>query len=127
MQRAFLGWGFAGLLAVSLGCSMCGHPYDYCSPTYTGGPCGGNCDTRTRTGSILAPAGAPVAGPIAGPMMGGEVPGGPMISNDAAPQEFNSPGQEVIQEESPVQQEPIKPTPIAPGNRSATSAARPQG
>ena len=127
MQRAFLTWGIAGLLAFSLGCTMCGHPYDYCGPTYTGGPCGGSCDTRTRAGSILAPADAPAVGSIAGPVMGGEIPGGPMISTDAAPQDFLPPGEEVIQDETPAPQEPPKPTPAPPGNRSAASAARPQG
>lgn len=127
MQRALLTCGIAGLLALSWGCSMCGHPYDYCSPTFSGGPCGGNCDTRTRSGSILGPATVPASGTIAGPMMGSDIPGGPMTSNDAAPQEFQSPGQEVIQDGTPVEQQPVKPTPAPVGDRSARAVVRPQG
>jgi len=55
MQRALSMWAFVGLMLFAAGCSMCGHPYDYCGPVHNDGNCS-NCDTRTRSGSILAPS-----------------------------------------------------------------------
>jgi hypothetical protein len=119
MQRALLTWSALGLLALATGCSVCSSPYDYCGPTFAGGDCGA-CDTRTRSGSILAPAdmpggmgqvaGGPMVGPQGnGPMMGPEVTG-PMIESD----------QEMIQEGTPVQKSAPEPTPAAPPRSTRT-------
>jgi hypothetical protein len=75
MQRALYVWATAGLLLLSAGCSMCGHPYDYCGPVAGDGNCM-NCDTRTRSGSILAPTGA-------GVVQSGEVQPGQVIQEGA--------------------------------------------
>ncbi len=42
------------LIAVTAGCTMCAHPYDYCGPTFTG-DCGQPCAPNARAGSILSP------------------------------------------------------------------------
>ncbi len=41
------------LLAVTAGCRMCAHPYDYCGPVFTGAN-GEPCDANVRHGSILS-------------------------------------------------------------------------
>jgi len=84
MYRGLLGWAAVVWLAVAAGCSMCGHPYDYCGPTFTGPQCGGDCMIDTRAGSILAPAGA-VMGPA------GVVPG-EVISEAVGPETVISTG-----------------------------------
>ena len=58
MVRTVLACSLAALLALTAGCRMCAHPYDYCGPTYTGAP-GESCDAKARRGSILSsPTGA---------------------------------------------------------------------
>jgi len=55
MIRTFFACCVLGLLAVSSGCTMCAHPFDYCGPTFMpGGPV--RCDPDARRGSILSPS-----------------------------------------------------------------------
>ncbi len=55
MARTILAGCLIGLLAISAGCKMCAHPYDYCGPTFDGG-CTVNCDPYARACSILSPS-----------------------------------------------------------------------
>lgn len=55
MRRAYLALSALGAMMLtlpSLGCTQCASPYDYCGPTYLGGP-GELCDSRARAGSIF--------------------------------------------------------------------------
>ena len=53
MSRTTVAWIALGLMATAAGCRMCASPYDYCSPTFTGG-CGEDCAPFVRAGSILS-------------------------------------------------------------------------
>lgn len=53
MYRTLFTWGMLGLVAVTAGCAMCEHPYDYCYPLFTGG-CDGQPCVGPRAGSIRA-------------------------------------------------------------------------
>lgn len=56
-------YGFSTLLiALSVGCSMCGHPHDYCGPTCSGDGTLG-CHMCGRAGSVIEPYGEPVGTP----------------------------------------------------------------
>ena len=66
MARTMLAWSVVALLALSAGCRMCAHPYDYCGPTFTG-ECGQACMPNARAGSILSPGMQPAPGPAIGP------------------------------------------------------------
>ena len=116
MQRALLTWVTVGLLAFLTGCAVCSAPYDYCGPTFTGGDCGGNCDPRLRSGSILAPADMPV-----GP---GEMSDGPVITQEMVPGQMMGPGQQIIEEGTPVQKETPGPTPAKPSDRTTRNMSR---
>ena len=59
MYRTLFAWGILGLIAVTSGCAMCDHPYDYCGPLFTGG-CDGECCVGPRAGSIRAMGGPDV-------------------------------------------------------------------
>ncbi len=61
MFRAMLAWSVVVLVAMTAGCRMCAHPYDYCRPTYTGQGCGDDCLSDTREGSILSYEMQPIA------------------------------------------------------------------
>ena len=54
MVRTRIAWPLVALIALSAGCAMCAHPYDYCGPTFTG-ECGQACDPMARAGSRLSP------------------------------------------------------------------------
>jgi hypothetical protein len=54
MIRTRVAWPLVALIALSAGCAMCAHPYDYCGPTFTG-ECGQVCDPMARAGSRLSP------------------------------------------------------------------------
>ena len=53
MVRLVLACSVVALLALTTGCRMCAHPYDYCGPVYTGAD-GQPCDANVRHGSILS-------------------------------------------------------------------------
>ena len=65
MVRTFFAWSLVLLLAVTAGCRMCAHPYDYCRPTFTG-DCGG-CLPNAREGSVLSDGIQPGMVPESGP------------------------------------------------------------
>jgi len=54
MHRWISVLSIVALLALSAGCAMCAHPYDYCGPVYNGGSCQA-CTAGGRAGSILVP------------------------------------------------------------------------
>lgn len=45
------------------GCCMCDAPYDYCGPTFLGGPCE-ECVTDARMNSAFTPYPGPLAGEV---------------------------------------------------------------
>lgn len=61
MIRAILAICVVTLTAVTAGCTMCAHPFDYCGPTFTG-ECGQPCAANARAGSILSPGSEMVGG-----------------------------------------------------------------
>jgi hypothetical protein len=77
MVRATTCWAVVALVAVTAGCTMCDHPYDYCGPTVSG-RCGPACGAEPRAGSILSP------GAIAGPEISSEQV--VSVSDDVVPQ-----------------------------------------
>lgn len=58
MARTMFALAAAGLVALTAGCRMCAHPYDYCGPTFTAEGCQ-ECMPNARACSILAPEGGP--------------------------------------------------------------------
>jgi len=54
MVRTRIAWPLVALIALTAGCAMCAHPYDYCGPTFTG-ECGQTCDPMARAGTRLSP------------------------------------------------------------------------
>jgi hypothetical protein len=54
MSRAIGVCLMATFLAITAGCTMCAHPYDYCGPVYAGQNCE-PCNPQARAGSILSP------------------------------------------------------------------------
>jgi len=54
MIRTILACSVICSLAVTAGCRMCAHPYDYSGPLVEGG-CASSCDPGARAGSILSP------------------------------------------------------------------------
>ncbi len=59
MSRALQGWVLVGLVALSSGCRMCAHPFDYCGPTVTAEEAASCGENAPRAGSILSHAVAP--------------------------------------------------------------------
>lgn len=53
MARTVLALGLAAFLTIGTGCQMGAHPYDYCGPVWSSGPCK-NCNPNYRAGSILS-------------------------------------------------------------------------
>ena len=72
MYRTALALAAVGLIAFSSGCTMCCSPYDYCGPTFTGGP-GESCCPSARAGSVLS-------GGIVEPTLEAEIPPDQIIS-----------------------------------------------
>lgn len=66
-RKLFLLSGLS-LVLWGAGCCMCDAPYDYCGPTFLGGPCT-ECVTDARMNSVF--------NPYPGPFVGEVVPGGP--------------------------------------------------
>lgn len=101
MVRAMLCWAIAMLAAVTAGCTMCAHPYDYCDPPFPGG-CGPCLPSSVRAGSILSP------GPMAAPEVDPEqVVSEQVVSDQAAPMSddaaaaFSAPSLDEAPEEAP--------------------------
>jgi hypothetical protein len=59
MSRALYGWVLIGLVALSSGCRMCAHPFDYCGPTVTAEEAASCGENAPRSGSILSHSVAP--------------------------------------------------------------------
>ena len=59
MSRALYGWALVGLVALSSGCTMCAHPFDYCGPTVTAEEAASCGENAPRAGSILSHAVTP--------------------------------------------------------------------
>lgn len=59
MSRALYGWVLVGLVAMSSGCRMCAHPFDYCGPTVTAEEAASCGENAPRAGSILSHAAVP--------------------------------------------------------------------
>ena len=68
MARTTFACAVVALVALTAGCSMCAHPYDYCGPTFTGEGCQ-PCMPNARACSILSPGGTPCCGSPMGPPM----------------------------------------------------------
>jgi hypothetical protein len=54
MHRKFFSLSGLGLAFWAAGCCMCDAPYDYCGPTFLGGPCT-ECVTDARMNSVFNP------------------------------------------------------------------------
>ena len=72
MHRKLFLLAGVGIISWTTGCCMCDAPYDYCGPTFLGGPCG-ECVTDARMNSVFNPYPTPYA---AGPIIEG--PDGPI-------------------------------------------------
>jgi hypothetical protein len=77
MSRTQLVWILLGLIALMSGCHVGAHPFDYCGPTYTGGP-GGCSLCAPRAGSILSGP-PPIQSPPAAVQPVGNIDFGPDI------------------------------------------------
>ena len=58
MLRSTFALAAACLVALTAGCRMCAHPYDYSGPTFTGEDCQ-QCTPNARACSILSPEAPP--------------------------------------------------------------------
>ena len=77
MLRSMFALAAACLVALTAGCSMCAHPYDYCGPTFTG-EAGQQCMPNARACSILSPGTTSCCGSAVVPGMMVPVPGAEM-------------------------------------------------
>jgi hypothetical protein len=109
MVRMLLACSMLALVAVTAGCSMCAHPFDYCGPLASGG-CGGQACMGPRAGTVRNP-GDPVTGSGVVLTSGEEV-----YYDETVPQPMGG---------APVGAAPPAPAPVAGSPSRVVAAERP--